>query len=115
MKTKIKIILLALCLPLLSVAQQQTKYGYMVCIDNKGERLEIVKTPDILEVVTLAEVQFPNNCIDFREELRQYPPVFTLDNNRKVFYVEMKRINKNGKYRRIGKREYKQMLESTKQ
>jgi hypothetical protein len=89
---------------------QPAKVGYWVVTDTKGQRLEIVKTPDMPEVAALAEAQFPGNCFEIEKELYQWPPVFSVDNGRKAFYVELKRITPKGKYRRISKREFKRTI-----
>ncbi|HSW67284.1 MAG TPA: hypothetical protein VLH16_01750 [Bacteroidales bacterium] len=106
---KTKIMLLTICCLLLAAASAKTtgkiKIGYLVAIDNPGERLNLIKTTDLADVYALSEVQFPNNCIDWGKEL-QKSVFYQLESRNRSFYVEVKRINRNGKYRRMSNREW---------
>jgi hypothetical protein len=87
---------------------KKAEIGYWIVIAEQGQRLKIVKTADIVEVVVLSEVYFPGNCVDFTKELTA-SPYYLLENGKKEFYVEIKHINARGKYRRISNREFEKL------
>jgi hypothetical protein len=105
MKTKIKLFFITLLLPLLSIAHAPV--GYHVFYQT-GKKLEQVKTTELVEVLTLAQLIIPGNCIDIAKGLTKQP-FFYAEFSGRTFYVEIKKINKRGKYRRMSMREFKQL------
>ena len=77
----------------------ETKIGYWIVVTD-GKKNTVIKTENLLEVYTIAETVFPTNCIEFEKELKN-APYFEVNSYSKGIYIEKKRINKNGKYRRI--------------
>jgi len=85
-----------------------TAIGYLVAVTSPTKKLEITKTIDLADVYTLAEIHFQNNCVDFAEELR-HSVYYDIECQQKGFYVEVKNINRNGKFRRMSNREFRQL------
>ena len=79
--------------------QIESKIGYFVVVTHNN-KYTIIKTESLTEVYTIAETVFPGNCIQLEKELKNtlYFDIYTAE---KGIYVEKKRINKKGKFRRI--------------
>jgi hypothetical protein len=87
-------------------SKQNPATGYLVAITSHSEGLKITRTTDLVDVYALAEIHFPNNCVDFARELR-HSVYYEIESQHKGFFVEVKRINRNGKYRRMSNREFR--------
>jgi hypothetical protein len=105
---KAKITFIALCMALSAWSQQPSGIGYLVAIDNSGQKLQLVKTTSLAEVYALSEINFPNNCIAWEKELTK--SVFCqIESRNRCFYVELKKVNKKGRYRKVSNREFEQL------
>lgn len=122
MKTKILLTLIALSITLSAWSQQTAAadssrgklpltIGYLVAIETRHEKLEIIRTLDLADVYTLSEIHFPGNCVDFSAELRQ-SVFYELRSRNKTLYVEIKRINNNGKFRRLSNRQFRTLVQT---
>lgn len=85
--------------------------GYLVAIESKHEKLEIIRTLDLVDVYTLSEIHFPGNCIDFEKELQQ-SVFYELHSRSKTFYVELKRINNNGRFCHLSNRQFRELVKT---
>jgi hypothetical protein len=114
MKTKILFIVLAWSMALSAWSQPSalsslpSALGFLVAIDNPGERLQLVKTTSLTEVYALSEINFPGNCIAWEKELGK-SVFYQIESRNRCFYVELKKVNKNGKYRKVSNREFSRM------
>lgn len=99
------VILFILAVVLVAQKSCTAQTGYMVAIENQTGKIEITKTPNIADVYALASKHIPGNCANFNRELTK-SVYYTIENQQTQFYVEVKRITKNGKYRRLSNREF---------
>ena len=84
-------------------------YGYWIVTYNTDEGYKVTPTIDLVDVYTIAETYFPGNCIDFKKQLKE--SIFTeLEANGKSVYVEVKRIDYKGKFKRLNKKEILEYL-----
>lgn len=93
------LVLSLICLVALIQPVFSQNIGYLVVTDTAG-KIEAKKALKLVEVYTIAELVFPNNCVNFEKEL-QKSPYFELRSREKSVYIEKKRINKHGKFRRL--------------
>ena len=118
MKTKISSLTFILCLWAFSLTISASSHhslpitiGYLVAIESRTEKLEITRTIDLIDVYTLAGIHFPGNCVDFAAELHK-SVYYEIGGQQKTFYVEVKRISRNGKYRRLSNRQFSQIVKT---
>ena len=114
MKTKILLFAFSFAFALSSIAGNKKPVpviGYLVAIESKTEGLDITLTIDLIDVYTLAEIHFSGNCVDFASELQQ-SVYYQAGGQSKTFYVELKRINRNGKFRRLSNRQFREIVQA---
>lgn len=95
---------------ILANSQSHFKRGYFIAICEHKKKPSITKTIFIDQVKILSENSFPGNGFNFSQELSN-SPYFTIENLQKQFYVEVKRIDSKGRYRRLNKRTLNQLSE----
>lgn len=78
---------------------QAQEFGYYIVLRTDTIPVKI-ETKEIVEVYTVAALAIPENCINF-EKLFDETLYFRYTTQKCDFYVEKKRINKRGKYKRI--------------
>lgn len=112
MKTKLLFIVLALSMALSAWSQQSSaNIGYLVAVETKSGKLEITRATSLNEVYTLAEIHLPGNCVDFASELQQ--SVFYQTGTQQMsFYVEVKRVNRHGKFRHLSNHRFRAMVQA---
>lgn len=78
-----------------------SKIGYLVVVE-QGNKFTKFKTESLVEVYSIAEMVFPQNCISFEKELSK-SPYFEISNANKYLYVERKIVGKRGNLKRAKK------------
>lgn len=78
-----------------------SKIGYLIVVE-QGNKLTKFKSESLVEVYSIAEMVFPQNCISFEKELSK-SPYFEISNANKYLYVERKIMSKTGKFKRAKK------------
>jgi hypothetical protein len=98
MKKLITILLLMLTI---TVTAKDYEIGYLIVVyENFGNGSTVKRTKDITIAECLLKEKFPNINLDLQHELN-YSRYVEIENEETTFYIEVRRINKNGKYRRI--------------
>ena len=109
--TAVIILFIIAVLLLICYSGKAQKTGYLVAVTSHTEGLQITKTRQLTEVYALSEIHFPGNCVDFGQELR-HSVYYIIENQHKGFFVEVKKINKKGKYKRLNHKEVKKWQSS---
>ena len=84
--------------------------GYLIVVESKTEGFKVTRTMYLADVYTEAEIQFPNNCVDFATELNR-SVFYEISNRNKTFYVEVKRVTNTGKFRRLSNRQFREIVQ----
>jgi hypothetical protein len=87
-------LLLTLC------AEAQDSIGYYVSYRSVEDGITHLKTTSLAEVLTIVDLIYPNHCFNVKAVVKKEPYLF-IDTYNKGVYIEMKRINKRGKYKRF--------------
>ena len=105
-KAFVQICLAALLMaPVMASATQKT--GYLVATTG-ADGVTVQHIADMEHVQQIFRQQFPATCINIAAELR-LSPYFEMNTHSRGFYVEIKRVTKNGKYRKISNKQFKNM------
>jgi len=99
MKTLLTILILLFFI----LVQGQTQYGYFIAIETNN-KTTIRKTKSLQTLKTIISEYYPKSEIDLKE-MFSGTVYFEIGNSNKRFYVEKKKINKRGKYRKLNKKE----------
>lgn len=99
--------ILFLFLTLSLSAKPKPCIGYWIVTYDTENGFKRIPTFELVDVYTVAETMFPSNCIDFKKELKEHIYV-EIEVYGKAFYVEVKKINRNGKFRSLSKKEIKE-------
>lgn len=83
--------------------------GYWIVTYDAENGYKPTGTTEIVDVYVIAEQYFPGNCIDFEKQLKE-SVFFQIESDSKVFYVEVKKIKFNGKFKRLSKKGIKEYL-----
>jgi hypothetical protein len=78
--------------------------GYWIVTYDTENGYKPTGTTEILDVYVIAEQYFPGNCIDFDKQLKE-SVFFKFESDSKVFYVEVRKVKHNGKFKRLSKKE----------
>lgn len=81
--------------------------GYWIVTYDTESGYKPTGTVELVDVYVLAEQYFPGNCIDFHKVLKE-SVFFKFESDSKVFYVEVRKIKFNGKFKRLSKKEVKE-------
>jgi hypothetical protein len=96
-----KLITILLLLLTIAVTAKDYEIGYLIVVyENFGNGSTVKRTKDITIAECLLKEKFPNINLDLQHELN-YSRYVEIENEETTFYIEVRRINKNGKYRRI--------------
>ena len=100
-----KLITLILILLTITVNAKDCKIGYYIVLETGKKKCEIIKTESIKVVDDILNNQFDNiNTYINLANILNYSRYFQISDETTYIYVEVKRITKNGKYRRIKNR-----------
>lgn len=94
-----KAIIILLLLLTLTVTAKDYKIGYLIVV-SEGSKNVVTRTQDISVAESLLKEKFPNINVDLKYELT-YSRYIEVENEETAFYIEVKVVNKNGKYRRV--------------
>ena len=72
--------------------------GYWVVCN--GTETTVYKCKTIEKATEILKTYFPDNCISLEKELK-HSNYFRIETEIKCYYIEKKRINKRGKYRKL--------------
>lgn len=101
------IILIILTLIAIKVAnaEKPVKYGYFVYIsgNSQSKRIYVETVNKVTETVKL---HYPNHCISDIETALKISRFYCYEDEIKYIYIELKKINSNGKYRRISNKQW---------
>ncbi len=93
-------LLLTLC------AEAQDSIGYYVSYRSAEEGITHLNTTSLAEVLIIVDLIYPNHCFNIDiEDIIKKEPYLLLDTGNKGVYVQMMKINKRGKYKRIKENE----------
>ena len=109
MKKLIFILMILIAVPFTGIAKPKLSLGYWIVTQTQKEGYKTTGTTEIIDVYAIAEIYTENACIDFGKVLSE-SMFYESRIESKYFYVELKKIKQNGKYRSLSKRDIKKLL-----
>jgi len=103
----IKVIMIIMALVIVGVLSLSAQTGYLVVIE-KGNETTIRKSRTQEQLKKVVDLYFPESDINITE-LMKGSVFFEVRRYDFRFYVEMKKVNKNGKLRRLGRKEIRKI------
>lgn len=108
MKTLTTLLLLLITISL-SAKPKPLCIGYWIVTYDTEQGYKKIPTVNLVDVYTVANLYFPDNCIDFGKELKK-SVYFEIEIDGKSVYIEVKKITFDGKFKKLNKREIKEYL-----
>lgn len=92
--------------------EKEIKIGYLVCFyrtDVTNAKTNVKEVQKLETAINIMELYYPDiRCFDVKAELR-LSRYFEIMTETKSLYIEVKQINKQGKYRKITKKQFKSL------
>ena len=77
--------------------------GYMVVVQQPGQKPETLKTIHLAEVYAVCDLVLQGMYIDIAARLQQWPYI-EVEAGGRYFYIELRRVSESGRYKRMSKK-----------